>query len=475
MSTKILREGAPASAPAWGALAAVLAGLFMSTLDFFIVNVAMPSIQRDLGATSAGIQLIIAGYALAYGSVLITGGRLGDMIGRRRMFILSMAFFTLASAACGLAPSAAFLLVARILQGLAAGFMAPQVLAIIGTVYAGDARARAINAYGTTMGVAAVFGQLLGGLLIKLDLFGLDWRLCFLVNVPIGAIALFLSRRHIVESRSPLRPRLDVMGVVLVTLSLLAVVLPLIEGRQQEWPLWARVSLGASVILLVVLVFHQRRLGARGGFPLIDMRLFREKAFSVGLIAQLVFWMGQASYFLVLAYYMQGGRGLDALGAGMVFGAIGAGYMASSSAARIIAARMGRQTIALGGILRAAGLALLLIIVSRVGVGGPLAALIPALVIDGAGMGLAIAPLAGTVLSRVRPEHAGTASGILSTGVQVGNAFGISLIGIFFYGVLGRAGTSPGVYAHAFSVSLMFLIAVGVVLALLVQFLPRKA
>lgn len=149
--------------------------------------------------------------------------------------------------------------------------------------------------------------------------------------------------------------------------------------------------------------------------------------------------------------------------------------MASSSAARIIAARMGRQTIALGGILRAAGLALLLIIVSRVGVGGPLAALIPALVIDGAGMGLAIAPLAGTVLSRVRPEHAGTASGILSTGVQVGNAFGISLIGIFFYGVLGRAGTSPGVYAHAFSVSLMFLIAVGVVLALLVQFLPRKA
>ncbi len=450
-------------------LVVVLSGLFMSVLDFFIVNVAIPSIQGDLHASASVIELVVAAYALAYGAVLITGGRMGDIFGRRRVFILAMTAFTVSSTVCGIAPSAAVLVAARALQGLSAGFMAPQVLAILSTAYSSEARARAINAYGMTMGVAAVFGQLIGGLLIRLNLFGLDWRLCFLVNLPIGAAALLLGAGRLPESRASIRPRLDAGGMLLVTAALLAVVLPLIEGRQEGWPAWAWASLAASAALFAVLAVHQRRSAALGGSPLIDPDLFREKAFRYGLLAQLVFWMGQASYFLIFALYMQEGRGLDALGAGTIFAAIGAGYMVSSSLARVTARRLGSQVIAVGGVLRVVGLALQLLAVSRMGPVGSLAPLIPGLVIDGAGMGFAIAPLAGTVLARIRPEHAGAASGILTTGIQVGNALGVSLIGLLFYGSLARGG-----YGRAFSVSLLFLIGVGLTVALLAQLLPRS-
>lgn len=460
--------------PHLGTLLVVLTGTFLAGLDFFIVAVAVPSIQTELAASAAQIQFILAGYALAFGAGMITGGRLGDIFGRRRVFTGAMAAFTASSVACGLAPNIEFLVTARVVQGLSAALMTPQVLTILGTAYTGIARSRAVTAYGVTMGVSAVLGQVIGGLLIHADLFGLGWRACFLINLPIGIAALVLIPRFVAESRAPGKPRLDLVGMALVTAALVAVVLPLIEGRQQGWPLWAWASLVASVPLFAVFCLYENRRRAANRSPLMDLTLFRERAFTAGLLAQLVFWIGQASFFLVFALYLQQGRGLSALDAGLIFVPIGLGYLATSMTAGIVAAKLGRQVIAAGGLLRIVGLTSLLVITWQIGTTGSIGWLIPALLIDGAGMGLAVAPLAATVLARITPQHAGAAIGVLTTGVQVGNAVGISLIGIIFYRLLAD-NPGPDGYVDAFTGGIVFLIAIAAALVLLVQLLPRGA
>jgi EmrB/QacA subfamily drug resistance transporter len=473
-----LAQPPPTAAPAaptrprLGTLLVVLVGTFLAGLDFFIVAVALPSIQTELGASSAQVQLIVAGYALAFGCGMITGGRLGDIFGRRKVFAIALALFTLSSVACGLAPNIELLVTSRIIQGLSAALMSPQVLTILFTTYTGEARARAVNAYGVTMGISAVLGQLVGGLLISADVFGLGWRACFLINLPIGIVALALIPKLVPESRAPGRPRLDLVGMVLVTLGLAAVVLPLIEGRQQGWPLWSWVCLAASVPIFAVFARYENWRRVRGGSPLMDLRVFAERAFTVGLLAQLVFWIGQGSFFLIFALYVQQGRGMSALEAGLIFIPIGVGYMATSLTARIFAVKLGRQVIAVGGLLRLVGLGTMLVVVAQIGVSGGIGWLIPALIIDGAGMGLAVAPLAATVLARITPSHAGAATGVLTTGVQVGNAVGVSLIGIIFYQVL-ASGSAAGDFASAFSGGVIFLLAMSAGLVLLVQLLPR--
>ncbi|MGW5365835.1 MFS transporter [Actinopolymorpha pittospori] len=446
--------------PRAGTLPTVLTGVFITILDFFIVNVAIPTTQRDLHATTTTVEWIVAGYGLAYGSGLVLGGRLGDIFGRRRLFVVGMALFTLASIACGLAPDGATLVVARIVQGAAAALLAPQVLAILRTTYSGQAQVRAINLYALTMGLAAVFGQLVGGLLIQADLFGLGWRACFLINVPIGVAALALSGRVIPESRLATATRLDLGGTALVTLALVATLLPLIEGRAQGWPLWTWLSFAVAALLF--LAYGRRRHES----PLIDLTLFRDRAFTAGLLTQLAFTMGMAAYFLIFALYAQEGRGLDALQAGLVFTPIGAGYLSASLLAPRLTARFGHQVIAFGGLTRALGLAVLLVTVAM---NVPLGWQIPALVVDGFGMGLALAPIMGTVLAKVAPHHAGAAAGVLTTTQQVGSAIGVGLVGIVFYGSL------AGGVSHAFEHGLVYLIAVTLAIAGLVQMLPRAA
>ena len=450
----------PADLASTGTLPTVLAGVFMTILDFFIVNVAIPAIQRDLHAGPAQVEWVIAGYGLAYGSGLILGGRLGDLLGRRRVFVVGLALFTLASVACGLAPDAGSLIAARVVQGGSAALLAPQVLAILRTTYHGPAQVRAVNAYALTMGLAAVFGQLVGGLLIEADLFGLGWRACFLINAPIGVAALLLARRVVPESRAADGVRLDVVGGVLVTAALAGILLPLIEGREQGWPWWTWLSFAGSAALLVG---YARR---RHDQPLIDPALFRERAFTAGLLTQLAFTMGMAAYFLIFALYAQQGRGLDALRAGLVFVPIGVGYLAASLLAPRLVVRFGRQVIALGGLTRAAALATLLVAVAGE---RPIGWLVPALFVDGVGMGLALAPIMGTVLARVAPRHAGAAAGVLTTAQQVGAAVGVGIVGIVFYGGL-RDGVTP-----AFQHGLWYLIVVTLAVAALVQLLPRGA
>lgn len=462
-----------APAPSWGALAVMLVGVFVVTLDFFIVNVAIPSIQHSFDAPPAAIQFVVAGFGLAYAASLITGGRLGDLFGRRRMYAIGLAVFTLASAACGLAPNAGFLVGGRVLQGLSAAMLAPQVLAIINIVYTGRHRVVAFNAFGLSMGFGGVFGQLIGGLLIQADIAGAGWRTIFLINVPVGVAALAVLRRLVPESRAEGRARLDLPGTLLVTASLVAVVLPLVEGQQLGWPTWTWVCLAAAVPLLVAFVARQRRLRARAGSPLIDLDMFRERVFSVGVVIGLVYALAMSSFFLVLALYLQQGHGLTALGSGLIFLPLGVGYFVASSRSGAVAAKLGRQVLAAGALSVVVGYLVLAETVSATGTTGSVLWLIPGLLVSGAGMGLVMAPLPAFVMAGVTQRHSSAASGVLNAAQQAGGATGVALVGLIFYRVLGATPTPPQ-YAHAFTLSEYLLTGFALAVTGLAQLLPRN-
>jgi EmrB/QacA subfamily drug resistance transporter len=449
----------------WAALPVVLAGTFMVVLDFFIVNVAIPAIQDDLAASTGAIEWVVAGYGLTFATLLITAGRLGDQLGRRRMFGLGLILFTLASLACGLAASPAMLIVARAFQGAAAALLSTNVLSIIGVTYTGPDRMRALSVYGSVLGLAAVGGQLIGGVLVE----AVGWRSIFLINVPVGVAALVLTPRLVPESRADGGARIDLVGTVLITLALVDVVLPLVEGRQHGWPLWTWLCLGAAPVALAAFAAHVRRADARAGAPLLDPTLFRDRGFSAGLLTQLVFWTAQASFFLVFALYLQEGRGLGALEAGLVFTILAVAYMATSVKASTLTIKLGRRAPAQGAACLAAGHVLLALSVADIGTTGTIAALVPALLLIGSGMGMVITPLTSTVLARVPPHHAGAASGALSTMQQVGNSIGVAVTGIIFFGAAGNG------IPHAFALSLFQLAAVCAAVVALTRLLPKEA
>jgi MFS family permease len=455
------------------ALPVIVAGSFITTLDFFIVNVAIPSMQRTLHASAASIQWMVAGFALALACGLIIGGRLGDLYGRRRMLIAGLALFTAASAVCGLAPDSAVMITGRFAQGAAAAIVGPQVLSIIGVLYTGRDQVRAFTAYGLSLGLAAVFGQLIGGLLIQADVAGLGWRSCFLVNLPVGVVVLALLPRVVPESRAPRDGSggLDLAGAALVTLALVALVLPLVEGRAEGWPAWAWACLAASAPLLALFGVHQRRRARLARMPLIDLGIFRGRAFTAGVALGGLFFAGMASFFLVLTLYLQQGRGLGALGAGAVFTPMGASYLATTLYMQRLTGLLGRQALAIGGLVIAAGQAGLLVTTGQLGLSGSTWLMTPALLVIGAGMGMVVAPLSAMVLAAAGPRHAGAASGILSTAQNVGNALGVAVIGVVFFGALGagRAG-----FPHALESSVAWLAVVGVAVAAGVQLLPAR-
>ena len=361
----------------WAALPVLMAGTFMIVLDFFIVNVALPSMQSRLHAGPSMVEWVVAGYGLTFSTFLIAAGRLGDRIGRRRTLSIGLALFAVASAGCGLAPTASALIGFRLLQGLGAALVGPTVLSIIGVTYSGPDRVRAISVYGTVMGVAAAGGQLIGGALVQANPAGLGWRSVFLINLPIAAAALALSGRLVPESRAAGAARLDLVGTALVIVGLTAIVLPLVQGRQYGWPTWTIASLAAAPLVLGAFVWHQISLRRRGGAPLVDMSLFKDRAFSGGLVPQLVLWCGQASFFLVLALYLQQGRGLSALSAGLVFTILAAAYLAASIPAPALTGRFGRSLVGFGALTLAAGHGLLLAAVWHEGTGGSLLPLVP--------------------------------------------------------------------------------------------------
>lgn len=450
----------------WAALPILLAGTFMVVLDFFIVNVALGSIRSGLHASGGAIEWVVAGYALTSAVLLIPAGRAGDRHGRRRVFAIGLAAFTLASAGCGLAASPGQLVVARLVQGGAAAILMPTILSLIGVLYTSVDRARALSAYGMTMGLAAVSGQLIGGALVAADPGGLGWRSVFLINLPIGALALAGTRALIPESRSPEAGRADLTGTVLITAALTAIVLPLVEGRQHGWPLWTWLALAAAPLLLAGFAAQQRRLARTGGSPLLPADLFAAPGVRVGLIAQLVFWCGQASFFLILALYLQLGRGLSALSSGLVFSILAVTYLMTSVRAPALTERHGRRVLGAGALVLAAGHLALLVTVSEIGTGGSVLALAPGLGLVGAGMGLGITPLATLILSGLKPEQAGATAGMLATMQNVGNAVGVAVIGVVFFGA------APGGFGTAFSLSVAVLAGVLIAVAGLSRLLP---
>jgi EmrB/QacA subfamily drug resistance transporter len=439
----------------WLGLAVVLTGAFIAMLDTFIVNVAVPSIRADLHASYADGELVIAGYTLTYAIGQITGGRLGDRYGRRFLFTIGLAGFTLASALCALAPSPAVLVVGRLWQGAAAALLTPQVLAIIRVAFPeGRPRARAFAVMGVVVGLASVLGQILGGLVVGANLWGLTWRPVFLINLPIGAAALVATPMLVPESRSERAARLDRSGAVLSTAGLFLLVFPLIEGQQDGWPAWTLAMLAVSAVVLAMFVADQARKTARDRAPLLDTGLFAQRAFSLGAAAVFAFSATMPPLYLAFTVLVQTGYGASPFTAALYFAPLALAFSVTSFAAGHLTRSGTRPVLLTGVLLNVAGAGIILVVCLAAPGTGP-AILIPALVVIGAGEGLFLTPIFNAVLSGVADHHVGAASGALSTMQRLGNAVGLAVLEIPFLTVhhdLASDGASPAsAYTHAFA------------------------
>lgn len=472
-SSSTLPQGG-ADTPPWLGLSVLLLGGFITIFDLFVVNVAIPSMQADLSASLAQIGFVVAAYELAFGAMLITGGRLGDVFGRRRVFVWGMAAFTVASALCGLAPSAEFLIAARVLQGLTAALLLPQVYASIRVHFDGPHGRRAFGLLGMTLGLAAIAGQVLGGWLVYVNWLDWGWRTIFFINVPIGLLAMALAG-FIPESRAPQRPGLDWLGVLLVSLGLALLLVPLLEGPAQGWPAWSVGALVTAFGLFVLFYLQQERLRRRGGWPLVDMRLLVQPHFAVGAWLVLLIYSTSSSFFLCFALLVQSGLGLDPWLAGRIFAPCSLGFVLASLAAPKWVARWGMRAIVAGALVYAMAIAALIAQVQLAGGGLQPLWLIPVLVVVGAAQGLIMTPLLNLVLGFVDKAQAGMASGVISTLQQIGAALGVAVVGMLFGAALGQTGAAPQAeqYASAFVAGMRYNLVAAVLIAVLLLVLAR--
>ncbi|MEU5917169.1 MFS transporter [Streptomyces sp. NPDC047141] len=465
----------------WIALAIVMTAAFMDLVDATIVNIAIPSIEKDLGASFGAIQWITAGYALAFAAGLITGGRLGDIYGRKRLFLLGTAGFTLASALCGFAANQEMLVGSRLLQGAAAAMMVPQVLSIIHVTFPAHERGKVFGMFGAIIGLGAVSGPLLGALLTQWNIAGLEWRPIFLINLPVGVAAILLGRRFITESKAPKALKLDMVGVLLVTAALLMLVYPLTRGRELDWPLWGHLMMAGSLLVFGALVAYEKYKTKKDGSPLVELSLFKVKSFAAGIAVQLTFGVVLGIFFLVWTLYMQIGLGWTPLKAGLtgVPFSISVSVAAGMSVQKLVP-RFGRKVLQAGALTMIAGLLLYLFEAGRYGTGIHPWQMIPPLVVMGLGMGLIVAPLTDAVLSEVPKEHAGSASGLINTTGQMGNALGLGLVSVVFFGTiddtkLAQAPSEVGAaFTDAFQNSLGWAAGVLALIFLVMFALPAK-
>ena len=418
-------------------LATVLTAVFVQLLDISIVNVAIPSIQDDLSASFAQVQLVLAGYQLAFACMLITGARLGDIYGRRRVFLIGMSVFTLSSAACGLAPDAVTLVLARVAQGLGSGLMFPQVLSVIQVTIPPKERGKAFGIFGATIGLATILGPLLGGLIIQLNLLGTDWRGIFLVNIPVGVYAVVAAIKVLPESTSPDAPKLDLRGAALIATGLFLLVYPLTEGRQKGWPAWIVVMLLASVPVLVGFVLLQRRKTARQESPLLLMTLFANPSFRAGLVLSSVFFLGIAPFFFTISLYLQIGLGFTPLHSGLTTFPFAIGTAIASARSDALVKKIGTGVLRLGSGLLAVAMVAIIVDLHLVGTDLHSWEIGPVFFVAGLGLGFFVAPVTNLVLAGITGREAGSASGVLSTTQQVGGALGVAFIGVVLFGLLG--------------------------------------
>ncbi|TMQ91583.1 MFS transporter [Actinomadura soli] len=421
----------------WLALTVLLTAGFMDLLDVTIVNVTIPTIMRDLDAEYAQVEWVIAAYVLGFAALLVTGGRLGDSYGRRRLFLVGVAGFTLASALCGLATGPEMLIGSRFLQGAMSGLMVPQILAIIHVAFSSEERGKALGIWGGTLGSASATGLVAGALLLDWNPGGLEWRSIFLVNIPIGVLSLVAGWYLVPESTSPAPPKLDLVGVLLSIAAILMLVYPLTEGRSLGWPPWSFGLMGGSVVLLAVFVLYERWRTRTKGSPVMELGLFRVGAFSVGLVVWLVFWIALGGFFLVWTLYMQVGLAWTPTRAGLTALAFAVGGASGSGlSVQVFTPRFGRRVLMAGALLNALGFGAYAIIAQERGIGIESWQMVGPLLAAGFGFGLVVAPMIDGILTGVPRGDAGSASGVLSTAQQVGMALGVALVGILFFGRL---------------------------------------
>ena len=461
-----------ARANKWIALAIILVGPFLGVIDFFIANIGVPSIRRALGASFSEIELVIAGYGLAYAVCLITGGRLGDIFGRKRTFILGMAGFTLTSAFCGLAPTAGWLIFGRLIQGCTAALMFPQALSFIHVNFSGSSKRLAFSLYGAMIGFGSIVGQLLGGFLIQANLFGLGWRPIFLINLPIGIITIVAASMALNESRADNPPKLDLAGVAILTVGLGLFSYPFMEGQDRGWPLWAWLCLLASFPVLWAFYLFERRQSARNRAPLLEPKLFKDRGFVVGLLVTCIYFAGHTSMILVLSLYLQFSLSLDPMHAGFALVPFSFAFLLGSTVSGKINGYLGRGSLHLGVVVLAVGIAALATEASGAQTHLTFSFAFTCF-LYGIGRGLVTSPLFNTVLSGVPPKDAGAASGVTSTMPQLANSVGIALIGAAVFSVIPKHGATPVDYAHGFVISAVINLAMLLIAGMLIFFIPK--
>ncbi|MFJ9214163.1 MFS transporter [Streptomyces sp. NPDC102264] len=436
----------------WVALGVLGIASFLDGLDANIVTVALPSIQRDMDIGFTTAQWTMAGYALAFSMFLITGGRLGDILGAKRVFLTGVALFTVASVLCGLAVSPAMLVAGRFAQGLMAALMLPQVMAIIVRTFDRREWALAAGLVGALLSVGSIGGPLLGGLLADLDLMGLGWRTVFFINVPIGILALLIGARTLPSFQAGERPRLDLPGVLLLTAASLGLMFPLVQGREQGWPAWMFVLMAAAVPLLIVFVLHQRRRQALDGSALVPPALFRRRSFSAGLVVTLLAFTGVSSFSFVLTYHLQFGLGWPALDTALSLAAWPLGVVLTFQLGWRFGPTQARLFVAGGAILMALGVLATIGAVHTKGAELTWPYVAATALLMGLGMGLSTPILATSVLGDLPAEDAGAGSGVVNATTQFGSAVGIAVVGAVFFGLVGTDTTgSAAVRAADFS------------------------
>jgi len=452
----------------------VLIAFFMDILDGTIVNVAIPSIQGSIGADFAAIQWIVAGYALTFALFLIPGGRLGDIYGYKTMFLIGMAAFTFASALCGFSTTGNGLVFARLLQGAAAAIMVPQIMSVIQILYVDPKERQHIAAfYGAIAGLASVLGPIIGAFLVAGSLFGLGWRMIFLVNVPVGILALIAAWFALPAAKSPHPLKLDLLGVVLALLAMIMLIFPLIQGRELEWPHWTFAMIAASLPVFLLFAWSQRRRDRLDGSPLVVPSLFHYRSFVVGILICGAFFGVVGGFFLTLTLYMQLGMGFSVLEAGLTGIPFSLGVaVAAALAGPLLVPRFGRAVLTTGAFTLAVALVALAVTAGYFEKAITPWEMIPSLILGGIGMGFIVAPVFNFVLVDVPVRHAGSASGVVSAVGQVGTAMGVALIGVVFFGRLAITGQD---YISAFQWAIAFEAVALCGIGFLTLLLPRYA
>jgi len=419
------------------ALLIVALAFVMDLLDNTIVNIAIPSIQANLGASYATIQWLIAGYSLTFAIMLITGGRMGDVFGYKKLFLIGVGGFTIASLISGLAWNSEILVAARLLQGTMAALMVPQVMSLMQVLYKPKERTQVMGLFGALAGVAATLGPVVGGLLIHWNIWNLDWRPIFLINIPVGIFAIWAGIRYLPDGKSPHPLKLDIPGTILIIIAMSLLIFPLIEGRDLDWPLWTFIMMAASLPVLAIFAWWQFRKDKEDGSPLVEPILLRTPTFIKGLIINITFEGAMLGFFLPFTLILQVGLGYEVVKAALtgIPTAIGISVTMAIFSQKLIP-KLGRYALSLGVVLMAAGLMTIYFFVNKYGLDTTPWEFIPGLLLTGAGMALIMAPIFAVVLTDVDPKHAGSASGVLSAVQQLGGAVGVALIGVFFFGQL---------------------------------------